>query len=191
MTGPREFRRFAAAEDAARSPETKFKREQTMKKIIGIEEGANHMRENGPRYYHDRLPETFAKRAARVYARLKGLDDQTSEAQWIDEFRLEPDYEGALAIYVQCLAVISKFQRRYGQLCEAHARNLYRLALMRSGCEDPAEAFRLVERHWGIEFYENEKRILMHLIDSCVEYGPVTQVLEARWMFSSSCSSRN
>lgn len=117
-----------------------------------------------PRYFHDRLPADFITRAGRMYDRLKGIDDtveRISKEQWIDEFRMEAIPEAELAVFAQCLAAVSKLERKCGNLNQGQRKGAYYLGLTRSACHDSEEAFRLTEKLYGFKFIDCEKKPLM------------------------------
>lgn len=129
-----------------------------------------------PHYWHDHLPADFIQRAERMYERLKGIDDwvdKTSKDQWVDFFRAERSPESALTVYSQCLAAVTKMQRKCRGFGQMDRKGVYYLALTRSACQDSEEAFRVTETYHGAKFDESVKQSTMRIIDSCVRYRPI------------------
>ena len=133
-------------------------------------------------YWHTSLPADFIEKAGRIFDRLRGIDtwvDRTSKEDWIDMFRTEMDYRSALEIYIECLSASAKLERRYSKVSGAPRQAFYYLALARSGCSDPEEAFRMAREHYGVQFDGSGKRHLLRVIDNCVRYRPYTYVTDA------------
>lgn len=91
----------------------------------------------------------------------------------MDEFRAEMDYEAALKVNVGCLAALAELERTVGKLPELKRSAFYYLALVRSGCQDAEEAFRVVIRQIGCQFADHEKEFLIRLIDAHVNHAPI------------------
>jgi hypothetical protein len=152
---------------------------QTIKTISMKEFEELCRNEQAPHFWHEHLPEAFIKKAGHVYDRLKGIDyrvDRVPCEQWIDDFRTERDYETALDIYEQCLKALQKCERKYGRKNEVQRRAFYCLALVRSCCPDPEQAFAETQRRYGFRFLNSDKKHLMRVILSCVKYVPLTLV---------------
>lgn len=149
-------------------------------KVVTTKEALELTRRNGGLpYRHERLPDAFVEKAGRVYDRLEGSDpevERVTRQQWVDDCRKDTDFEAEIEVLVQCLAAVSKWERRYGAQARELRRGIYFLARTRSYCKDPEQAFRETAPYFGFQFCDPDKNRLMRVIDSCVRYLPIVAV---------------